>query len=60
MNIDWFPCREPGCVQPAQVLYTWDAKAVSFDGSDTVVYYQRRYCLGGHYNDVEVYEDALD
>lgn len=59
LNMDWFPCREPGCTAPSQTLYQWDAKAVGFDGSDTVVYYERRYCLNGHYLDVEVFDDFL-
>ena len=57
-SLSWTPCREPGCTMPAETLYQFNLSAVSFDGSETRVWFERRACVEGHYLDVEVYEDG--
>lgn len=58
LNFTW--CREPGCTAPAETLYGFDMRGVTFDGRNTTVYYERRLCTEGHYLDVEVYDDPDD
>lgn len=53
-------CYEPGCTAPAETIYEFDVRAVTFDGRWSTVYFERRMCTEGHYLDIEVYDDPDD
>lgn len=58
--MELFECHDPGCDASSATAYSFHLRGVGTRGQDIRIWFDRRYCARGHYNDVEVFEEDVE